>query len=190
MTRSKGKILISDKVIKQWIREIKKLSKDLKNISPQKSQIIQADNQEKKEKERKQMTNEHFKSSELATNKRKQYFPPGVERWKDWVVAHIWGVVVICPFAPKCIPSLSPLHWKGTDSKHSCQLLSSQICQRNELVGESSYFFPLWLLRAVLHWVTLPTWLRIIPAHDSSFLIRIISLPSIMFPPCHIQWAT
>lgn len=53
MTRSKGKILISDKVIKQWIREIKKLSKDLKNISPQKSQIIQADNQEKKGKRKK-----------------------------------------------------------------------------------------------------------------------------------------
>lgn len=54
--------------------EIKKLSKDLKNISPQKSQIIQADNpgKKEKEKERKQMTNGHFKSSELAgLNKRK-----------------------------------------------------------------------------------------------------------------------
>ena len=35
------------------------------------------------------MTNEHFKSFELATSKRKQYFPPGEERLKNWVISHI-----------------------------------------------------------------------------------------------------
>ena len=33
------------------------------------------------------MTKEHFKF-ELATNKRKQYFPAGVEKLKDWVISH------------------------------------------------------------------------------------------------------
>ena len=88
MTKSKGKILIYDKVIKKWMRDKETLSKDLKNISSWKSQIIQAGNPEKKKKkERKQMTNEHFKF-ELATNKRKQYFPAGVEKLKDWVISH------------------------------------------------------------------------------------------------------
>ena len=52
MTKSKGKILIYDKVIKKWMRDKETLSKDLKNISPCKSQIIQADNPEKKKRKK------------------------------------------------------------------------------------------------------------------------------------------
>ena len=87
MTKSKGKILIYDKVIKKWIREIKKLYQKISKTFPHGSLKKYKQTIQKTKRKKKQMTNEHFKF-ELATNKRKQYFPVGVEKLKDWVISH------------------------------------------------------------------------------------------------------
>ena len=75
------------------------------------------------------------------------------------------------------------LHCRELTPRYPCQLPSSRIFLRNELLGDSDYFFPLSLLRAVTLLKDTTSWLYVIPPDSSNFP----TLPPIMSKPYPIS---